>query len=113
MQQAEGLTLKAVGKLPRLTKSLTQIQLSRLPIDFLDNYNQGNLDALMSLIDGGVKTGEKGRLVKYGLKNAYGNLFLGTIKGQMTLENPQWQMQGSRVVGNIAFHADFQHRGLL
>jgi hypothetical protein len=113
MQQAEGLTLKAVGKLPRLTKSLTQIQLSRLPIDFLDKYNQGNLDALMSLIDGDVKTGETGRLVKYGLKDAYENLFLDTIKGQMTLENPQWQMQGSRAVGNMAFHADVQHRGSL
>jgi hypothetical protein len=111
VQQSEGLTAEVVKDLPLSTKPLTQAQLNALLIDFLDSYNQGNLDALMNLIGDDVKTAEATGLGKDGLKNAYSNLFSDTIKRQMILENPRWQMQGARAVGNMTFNADVQHKG--
>lgn len=87
----------------------TNDELHQIVTQFIGSYNQGDLEAFMSLLDENVRTDEPGGWV--GIHQAYERLFNRSLSREMVLRNLQWQRSGEAVIGRPNYRVTISRPG--
>ncbi len=87
---------------PQVAGPFSDIKLSRLIDNFVDNYERGNLDAFLELFSDDAKTNN--RTSKIGIRKDYESLFAGTSSRLMRIRNVKWSRGDGQAVGDADFN---------
>ena len=88
---------------------LTQVQLRGVVLQFLDSYNQGNLERMMALMGDDLKMTGAGK--KDDLRVTYGMIFAQTDRREMILRDLRWDIMGTKASGIMSYSTRILNRG--
>jgi hypothetical protein len=78
-------------------------------LQFLDSYNQGNLERMMALMGDDLKMTGAGK--KDDLRVTYGMIFAQTDRREMILRDLRWDIMGTKASGSMSYSTRILNRG--